>query len=125
MKRFCLGLCACLLLTGCNDDRMEAHWPAPRGILNGQYAGMEMVGIDRWGGYGVNGRVAEQFIELRCIQQPRRRIRRAYWPGPEWAGTVEWGQAGVTYRLPRGWRSPDLHPFTFSPADVARLRECP
>ncbi|GMA17102.1 hypothetical protein E5F05_20490 [Deinococcus metallilatus] len=125
MKRLCLGFYACLLLTGCNKDRLEARWPAPPGLLDGRYEGMEVAGIDRWGGYGVNGRVAEQFIELRCTRQPRRRIRRTYWPGPEWAGTVVWEQAGVTYRLPRGWKSPGLHPFTFTSAEVARLGKCP
>lgn len=125
MKRWCLGLCTCLVLSGCDDERVEARWPAPPGVLDGRYDGMEVAGVDRWGGYGVNARVAEQFIELRCAHLPKRRVRRAYWPGPEWGGTVEWSKAGVTYQLPRSWRNPHLRPFTFTPAEITRLGKCP
>ncbi|MBB5235703.1 hypothetical protein [Deinococcus budaensis] len=121
MKRLCL--CFCIVLTGCADDRVEARWRPPPGVL----PGLELVGIDRWGGDGINAGVAEQFLELRCTQHPSWRIRKAYWPGPEWRGTVTWDAEGVTYQPPEDWKvgGKPLAVLSITVADVRWHSSCP
>lgn len=117
MKRLCL--CLCLVLTGCADDRVEARWRPPPGVL----PGLELVGIDRWGGDGPNRRLAQQYLELRCHKDPDRLVRKSYWPGPEWSGNVSWMPGAITYH--HRTHNPSIQNLTFGPEDVARLGRCP
>ncbi|MDP9765183.1 hypothetical protein [Deinococcus enclensis] len=118
--RRCLLLA--VLLSACASRELTARtWPAPPGPLHG----LELVALDRWSGAGVNGTVDGQVLELRCAARPRwpwPRVRRAYWPGPEWRGEVIWGARQVTYRPPGNWRS--IPPVTFTEAEVKRLLRC-
>lgn len=111
-----------LLLTGCASRDVPARrWLAPPGALQG----LELVALDRWSGGGVNGGVSASFLELRCARPtwPWLRVRRPYWPGPEWRGAVTWGLGRVVYTP--GWAtSSTVKALTFTEADLRRLERC-
>lgn len=115
-----LLLCCCALLTGCQQsEKIQQVWSAPVG----RWSGLEVRAVDRWGSWGPNHRLAGQFLEVRCTDQPQTMlIRRSYWPGPEWSGKVVWDLTGITYQP--GTRNPHIQPLTFWAKDMAQSLGC-
>ncbi|MDO4245628.1 MAG: hypothetical protein Q4C89_06370 [Deinococcus sp.] len=109
-----------LLLTGCagQDEKIVRTWAAPPG----QWTGLEVRAIDLWGGWGPNRGLAEQYLEVRCAEQPSLPIRRTYWPGPDWSGQVVWNAAGVTYQ--HGTSHPNIHNLNFRAEDLLQSLPC-
>ncbi|MHA0035763.1 hypothetical protein [Deinococcus sp. PESE-13] len=109
-----------LLLVSCaeQNEKIVRTWAAP----TGEWRGLELRAIDLWGGQGLNSRLAEPYLEVRCTDQPLLPMRRSYWLGPEWLGQVVWNEAGVTYR--HGTRNPNIQNLTFSAADMRQSLSC-
>lgn len=107
-----------VLLAACGSpDRVARRWTPPAGT----FPGLEVVAIDRWSRTAGVGR---QFLELRCVHRPGRRVRREYWPGPDWQGEVRWTPGEVRYDP--GWkRSPNFPGLVFTTAELRRLGNCP
>ena len=111
-----------LLLASCagQDEKIIRTWAAPAG----EWRGLELRAIDLWGGWGPNRGLAEQYLEVRCADQPLLLMRRSYWPGPgpEWMGQVVWNEAGVTYG--RSTKNPDIEELTFRAEDLRQSLSC-
>lgn len=109
-----------LLLVGCaeQNEKIVRTWAAP----TGEWQGLELRAIDLWGGWGPNRGLAEQYLEVRCTDQPLLLMRRRYWPGSDWSGKVVWDAASVTYQ--HGTRNPNIQNLTFRAEDMRQSLPC-
>lgn len=100
---------ALLLWPRHTDTVGHTPWPGPAGT---RWAGTELRGMQRWGGFFSNVNIAGEYLELRCQRFPLLRTRRTFWPGPEWRGWTEWEGDGVTYHT--SWRrsKPEAGPIS-------------
>ena len=103
---------------GSQQPSVSQVWPAPASAP--AWAGYEVVGMDVWSGAFSNARVDGYLLTLRCCDNPKRRLERNYWPGPEWDGRVEWKQDGVTYFPSK--HIPKSDPETFTLDEAKRLK---
>ncbi|QII21457.1 hypothetical protein G6R31_12510 [Deinococcus wulumuqiensis R12] len=83
-----------------DSGTVAREWPGPAGT---RWAGLQLRGVQRYGGFFSNVGLTGQSLELRCRRFPALRIRTEYWPGPEWRGWAEWKTDRVTYQP--GWKN--------------------